>query len=77
MPIIDRMIGNPTQQITDEFIINFIIAVLLLDSWFVIIFMSFAATISETLTYKLEDNLVVPITTGFFGQIVQILVRVV
>ncbi|MBM3247206.1 CTP--2,3-di-O-geranylgeranyl-sn-glycero-1-phosphate cytidyltransferase [Candidatus Pacearchaeota archaeon] len=71
------MRNRTLEGIIAEFVINFIIAVLLLNNWWLILAMSLTATISETLTYKLEDNLVVPITTGFFGQVVQVIVRAI
>jgi dolichol kinase len=71
------MKNRTLEGILAELIVNFIVALLLLESWAVIIAMTLAATLIETLTYKLEDNLVVPISTGFLGQIVQILVRTI
>ena len=35
--------------------------------------MSFFATLAETAVNKIDDNLVVPIFSGFFGQITLIL----
>jgi phytol kinase len=40
---------------------------------YVLIFMAFAATITETLVDELDDNLMIPIVSGFIGQILLLL----
>jgi len=56
-----------------ELITNLIIAVII-SLYFTIniyipIFMAFAATLAESLVDELDDNLIVPIVSGFIGQI--------
>jgi phytol kinase len=56
-----------------EFIIDFLIGMLILGNPFVSLVMAFFATLTETAVSKIDDNLVVPILSGFFGQIALIL----
>jgi len=56
-----------------EFIIDFLIGLLITGNPAVSLIMSFFATLSETAVNKIDDNLVVPIFSGFFGQITLIL----
>ena len=50
--------------------VNLIVGFLVLDSIYVIIGMALAATIVETLVDELDDNLLIPIFSGFAGQII-------
>jgi len=43
---------------------------LILDSIYVILGMALVATIVETLVDELDDNLLIPIFSGFAGQII-------
>jgi phytol kinase len=52
-----------------EFIIDFLVGMLILGDPVVSLVMAFFATLSETAVNKIDDNLVVPILAGFFGQI--------
>ena len=52
-----------------EFVIDFLIGMLILGNPFVSLVMAFFATLTETAVSKIDDNLVVPILSGFFGQI--------
>jgi phytol kinase len=52
-----------------EFIIDFLIGMLILGNPLVAFVMAFLATLTETAVSKIDDNLVVPIFSGFFGQI--------
>ena len=45
-----------------------------LSTWFIIFVMAVTATFVETLIYKMDDNLLIPIFSGFNGQIVFLLV---
>ncbi len=50
--------------------INLIVGFLILDSIYVILGMALVATIVETLVDELDDNLLIPIFSGFAGQII-------
>lgn len=50
-------------------------AVLNLQLWLVIFVMAITATFIETVVYKMDDNLLVPIFAGFNGQVVLLLFR--
>jgi len=49
---------------------NLIVGFLILDSIYVILGMSLVATIVETLVDELDDNLLIPIFSGFAGQVI-------
>ena len=49
---------------------NLIVGFIILDSIYVILGMAFVATIVETLVDELDDNLLIPIFSGFAGQII-------
>jgi phytol kinase len=53
-----------------EFIVDIIIGSLFLQSWIAILVMAGTATIVETVTDKLDDNLLIPLFSGFNGQLV-------
>jgi phytol kinase len=52
-----------------EFIIDFLIGMLILGNPLISLVMAFFATLTETAVSKIDDNLVVPVLSGFFGQI--------
>jgi dolichol kinase len=52
-----------------EFIIDFLIAFLIIGNPIVSFVMAFVATVTETAVNKIDDNLMIPIFSGFFGQI--------
>jgi len=56
-----------------EFVVDFVIGMFILGNPLISLVMAFFATITETAVSKIDDNLVVPILSGFFGQIVLIL----
>ncbi len=56
-----------------EFIVDFLIGFLITGNPAVSLVMSFFATLTETAVNKIDDNLVIPIFSGFFGQITLIL----
>jgi phytol kinase len=56
-----------------EFIIDFLIGLLILGNPIVSLVMAFLATLTETAVNKIDDNLIVPVFAGFFGQITLIL----
>jgi len=61
-----------------ELVTNLVVAVLLSLFFsiniYILIIMAFAATITETLVDELDDNLIVPVVSGFIGQILLFLV---
>jgi len=56
-----------------EFIVDFMIGMLILGDPLISLVMAFVATLTETAVNKIDDNLVVPIFCGFFGQLARIL----
>jgi phytol kinase len=53
-----------------EFIVDLIIGFLIVGNPLISLVMAFFATLAETAVNKIDDNLVVPILSGFFGQII-------
>lgn len=53
-----------------EFIVDIIIGWLFLQNWIVVLVMAITATVVETVTDKLDDNLLIPLFSGFNGQLV-------
>ena len=53
-----------------ELAVNLVVGFVILDSIFVILGMALVATIVETLVDELDDNLLIPIFSGFVGQII-------
>jgi len=62
------VVGFVTELITN-LIVAVIISLLFSINIYIPIVMAFAATITETLVDEIEDNLAVPIVSGFIGQI--------
>ena len=56
-----------------EFTIDFLIGLFILGNPVVSLIMAFFATLTETAVNKIDDNLVIPVFSGFFGQITLIL----
>ncbi len=52
-----------------EFIIDLVIGLLIIGNPIVSLVMAILATLTETAANKIDDNLVVPVFAGFFGQI--------
>lgn len=50
--------------------VNLIVGFLVLDNIYIILAMALVATIVETLVDELDDNLLIPIFSGFVGQII-------
>jgi len=46
-----------------------------LQAWMIVLVMSLTATVVETIIYKMDDNLLIPVFAGFSGQLVLILGR--
>ena len=53
-----------------ELIVNIIVGFIILDRIYIILGMAIVATIVETLVDELDDNLLIPIFSGFIGQII-------
>ncbi len=53
-----------------EFIVNIVIGWIFLSGWLLVFVMAGTATVVETLTNKLDDNLLIPLFSGFNGQLV-------
>lgn len=53
-----------------EFLVNFFIAYLIIGNWVIVFVMALTATIVESLVSKLDDNLIIPLFSGFNGQLV-------
>lgn len=53
-----------------ELAINLVVGFIILDNIYVILGMAFVATIVETLVDELDDNLLIPLFSGFAGQII-------
>ena len=62
------VVGFVAELITN-FIVALIISLFFSINIYIPIIMAFVATITETLVDELDDNLVVPIASGFIGQI--------
>ena len=68
------------EGILAEFVVNlsigfFIVQIAGIPIWPVIIVMAVTATIVETLCDKLDDNMLIPIFSGFFGQVTLIILK--
>jgi phytol kinase len=63
------------EGILAELIVNFVIVWLVFgisgDGWILMCVMAITATIVETLVSKLDDNLMIPLFSGFNGQIIR------
>ncbi|MBI2137974.1 CTP--2,3-di-O-geranylgeranyl-sn-glycero-1-phosphate cytidyltransferase [Candidatus Woesearchaeota archaeon] len=65
---------NKTVQGTlAELLVNLIIGFILLENIYIIIGMALTATIVETFVVEMEDNLFVPLFSGFVGQLLLML----
>jgi len=58
---------------TSEFIIDLLVGLVIIGDPLVSLIMAFIATLSETAVNKIDDNLVVPVFSGFFGQMTLLL----
>lgn len=61
------------EGVISEFLVNLAIGYFFLTNWIIALPMALAATIVETLTYKLDDNLMIPLFSGLTGYIVLII----
>ncbi|MDR6222773.1 diacylglycerol/polyprenol kinase family protein [Methanococcoides alaskense] len=60
------------EGVFSEFFVNLVIGYFFLSNLIVALTMALAATIIETLIYKLDDNLIIPLFSGLIGQLVLI-----
>jgi len=60
------------EGVFSEFFVNLVIGYLFLSNWIVALTMALVATIVETLIYKLDDNLIIPLFSGLAGHLVLI-----
>ncbi len=58
------------EGIIAEFAVDLIVGAFILSNLWILLVMAVTATVTETLIYTLDDNLIVPIFAGFNGQIV-------
>lgn len=58
---------------TSEFIIDLLVGLVIVGDPLVSLIMAFIATLTETAVNKIDDNLVVPVFSGFFGQMTLLL----
>ena len=63
-----------TAELVTNLIVAVIISLIFTINIYIPIIMAFAATISETLVDELDDNLIVPVVSGFIGQILLFLI---
>ena len=57
-----------------EFLVDLLIGIIFLDSWLVILVMAGTATIVETIVNEIDDNLIIPVFSGFNAQILTYLI---
>ncbi|MGP8336936.1 MAG: diacylglycerol/polyprenol kinase family protein [Methanosarcinaceae archaeon] len=68
--------GKSLEGCTTEFVVDFIIGYVFLGNWLIALIMALTATVVETVAGKIDDNLVIPVFSGFFGQCALILLTV-
>lgn len=56
-----------------EFIIDLLVGLAITGNLIVSLVMAFIATLTETAVNKIDDNLIIPIFSGFFGQMILVL----
>lgn len=70
----DKKTKQPGFQLTHadliEFAVNLMVAFLVLQDWNIALPMALIATVVESFSFKLDDNLTVPIASGFIGQLI-------
>jgi len=65
------------EGILAELVVDLLIGFLILDSFIVILAMALTATFVESVVSKIDDNFIVPIFSGFVGQIVSIMLKLI
>lgn len=56
-----------------EFIIDLVLGLVVTGNPIVSLVMAFSATVTETAVNKIDDNLIIPVFSGFFGQVTLLL----
>ena len=57
------------EGIVAELAVDLVIGYLVLNNWIIMLVMALTATVAETAISKLDDNLIIPLFSGFNGQI--------
>jgi len=60
-----------------EFLVDIVIGALFLQNWIAIFVMAGTATFVETITDKMDDNLLIPLFSGFNGQLIVFLMTLI
>lgn len=60
-----------------EFLVDIVIGALFLQNWIAIFVMAITATFVETITDKMDDNLLIPLFSGFNGQLIFFLMTLI
>ncbi|NPE28107.1 CTP--2,3-di-O-geranylgeranyl-sn-glycero-1-phosphate cytidyltransferase [Methanococcoides sp. SA1] len=60
------------EGVFSEFFVNLVIGYFFLSNWIVALTMALVATLVETVIYKLDDNLIIPLFSGLAGYLVLI-----
>ena len=66
---IPKLKDRAVEGCTAEFVVDLLIGFVFLNSWLVILVMAGTATIVETVVNKIDDNLLIPLFSGFNAQI--------
>jgi dolichol kinase len=63
------------EGIIAELAVDLIICFIVLNNWIIIILMALTATIVETVVDKMDDNLMIPLFSGFAGEIALLILK--
>lgn len=66
---IPKLKDRAVEGCTAEFAVDLLIGFVFLNSWLIILVMAGTATIVETVVNKIDDNLLIPLFSGFNAQI--------
>ena len=69
-------INRSWEGILSEFVIDVLVGFIFLTSIPIIMIMALSATITETLLSSIDDNLAIPIVSGFAGQSFSLIIRI-
>ncbi|HJH30683.1 MAG TPA: CTP--2,3-di-O-geranylgeranyl-sn-glycero-1-phosphate cytidyltransferase [Methanosarcinaceae archaeon] len=69
--------GKSLEGCAAEFIVDLFIGYVFLGNWFIALIMALTATVVETAVVKIDDNLAIPVFSGFIGQGALILMSLV
>lgn len=68
--------GKSLEGCAAEFVVDLFIGYAFLGNWLVAIIMALAATVVETMVGEIDDNLAIPVFSGFVGQGVVIVMSI-